>query len=194
MSVRSFAGMKKLRISLLALCALLFALPAAEAAAKPKYKVSISYERTYKEISDCRTITNGDAYGLRETIEGTSKWTETGFYPGSTRRTGYRETITTRETDDPYLEPGVTKTRTDINEAFGPEMTSFVPGKKGRVIFQWVDHYGETQPINMGAPKVGKSVTKRIEDADAPDRPDDSRCNNTAEWETKESVTIRRIK
>ena len=189
----SFGRMTKLRILLLA-GALLVALPAADAAAKARYKTSVSYERTYREISDCRTITNGDAYGIKETIEGISKWIEVGYFPGSTRRTGYREETLTRETDDPYLQPGTFKTRKDINEAFGPESSDFQTGRKGKLIFNWVDHYGETQPIAIRAPKVGKTVTKTFQDADAPDRPDDSRCTNTAEWETKETVTVKRVR
>ena len=184
--------MKKIRILLLALCVLV-AVPTAEAAAKPRYKVSISYERTYKEVADC-TSTTRDDYQIKETIEGTTKYTEIGYFPGNTRRTGYRETKTTRESDDPYLPPGVFTTRTEINDVFGPEQADFETGRKGRIVYRWVQTDGEIQRITLGAPKVGKSVTKTLADADAPDRPDDSRCNNTAEWEVSETVTVRRVK
>ena len=185
--------MKNIRTLVLALCALGLALPSAAAAAKPRYKVSINYERTYKEIADC-TSTTGDEYRIKETIEGTTKYSETGFFPGATRRTGYRETKTTRESDDPYLPPGVFTTRKEINDVFSAAETDFEVGRKGRVIFRTADPYGDITQLDMGAPRVGKSVTRTIEDADAPERADDGRCNNSAEWSTRETVTIRRIR
>ena len=189
--------MSRIRVVAWALCALLAAVPAADAKRKrprkvePRYKISINYERQFIEITDCKSTT-GDQYRIKETTTTTHKYSESGYFPGNTRRNGYREVKLKTESNDPYVPPDErVLSKTPIEDAFGADQTSWE--KKGRyLLFEWETAEGEIVHVPFRAPSVGNSTKKKLEGTHHPERADDERCDNSAEWKVTESVTITR--
>ncbi len=189
--------MNKLRIPVLALCSLMLAVPAAEAKKdKRQWRISTNYERVATDESYCRTVTNGDQYHVKETIESVRKYSETGVFPnGGQRRVGYEQLTTTTESDDPYIQSGTfAAPKRDISDFYKPDQWEVETDKKGRLVYEYEDAFGNTAHETIRSPKKGKSITRDVSTQKETERASSDRCEYTSEFKITETVTIKRIK
>jgi len=174
--------MKKLVTLIAALCVMLAAAPAASVAfdhdvhaakkkkkkkakKKPRYRISINFESKYVGIKECNGTTTHDRWRTKETHTQTTKWSQTGMYPGGSRRTGYTEGSIVMESTDPYI-PNDRQPipRREIEATFGKSEWDFqINAKRTKFSYDWKDADGRVRDIVIAAPKrVGKSVTKKL--------------------------------
>lgn len=176
-----------------ALCAAVALSAPAAADAKPRYKITINHAWTVTEIGDCKSGTDNGASRIKTTTKTTSKWSETGYLPGRARRTGYRETTITTESTDDYVPSDTATTRNDINEVYSADQSDFEL-KKRNIVYAFENEEGDIEDVKFRLPKRGgKAVTKKLGGTHKPDRPDDERCTNTAEYNLQHTVTIERV-
>ena len=208
---------KKLAALVVALCAVLAAAPAVAITPEPaqpeitaakankkkkkkrvRYRIEVNYESSYSDVTDCRSITNGDEYRIKDSTSGTTKYSETGYYPGGSRRTGYREGTIKTESTDPYVPSDEQKLpRQEINDVFGPEQWDLqVNAKRTRFSYDWENAEGGYDDVVMRAPtRVGKSTRKKLSSTwRSPDKTDeDGRCTSWSERSVNETIKITRI-
>ena len=209
--------MTKLVAAAVALCVMVTAAPAAVLASdqpqpdlhaakakkkkkkrkKPRYRISINYEGTHNDVSDCKSTT-GDNYRIKNSTSVLRKFSETGYYPGSSRRTGYRETTIKTESTDPYVPSDEQKVRQDIQQAFGPDQWDFqINAKRTKFSYDWENAAGDIEDIVMRAPtKVGRSTKKTLSGTwRSPDKVTENgeRCTSWSEGSVNETVTITRV-
>jgi hypothetical protein len=208
-------AMKKLIAVLSALCLLIVAAPAsamspipeepevkaAKAKKKkkkrPRYRISINYEGTHKDVSDCKSTT-GDNYRIVNSTSVVTKFGETGYYPGGSRRTGYRETTIKTESTDPYVPSDEQKIRKDIQDVFGPDQWDFqINAKRTKFSYDWENAEGGIDDVVIRAPtKVGRSTKKELTGTwRSPDTvvENGERCTSWSERSVTETVTITRV-
>ena len=210
--------MKKLLALVTALCVAFVAAPAvaitperaqpeiiaAKASKKKKkkkrvrYRIEINYESTYNDVSDCRSITEESLYRIKNSTSGTTKYSETGYYPGGSRRTGYRETTIKTESNDPYVPSDEQKLpRQEINDVFGPDQWDLqVNARRTKISYDWENAEGGYDDVVLRAPtRVGRSTKKKLSSSwRSPDKiDDDGRCTSWSERSVNETIKITRI-
>jgi hypothetical protein len=163
-----------------------------------RYRIEVNYESSYNDVTDCRSITNGTQYRIKDSTSGVTKYSETGYYPGGSRRTGYREGTIKTESDDPYVPSNEQKLpRQEINDVFGPDQWDLqVNAKRTKFSYDWENAEGGYDDVVLRAPaRVGKSTKKKLSSTwRSPDKTDeDGRCTSWSERTVNETITITRI-
>jgi hypothetical protein len=132
---------------------------------KPRYRISINFEAKSVSIKECNGTTTHDRWRTKETHTSTTKWSQTGFYPGSSRRTGYTEGLIVMESTDPYIPSDRQPIpRREIEATFGKSDWDLqINKKRTKFSYDWKDADGRIRDIVIQAPrKPGKSVTKKL--------------------------------
>jgi hypothetical protein len=186
--------MTKLRLLLLAFCALLAVVPAAEAKKipKPKYFFSVTHTRTVTSVSVCDAIPSGQT---TETVTTTTHTEQRGYLGGTMTSSGWRQNSIKRETkDNDYLPPyEYTGPREELGKSKGKASNAWkVKGSRAEYEF-----YGADAPyyLPLKLPKRNREVTKEFDggtnDSDSYDP--QSKCAHAERITLSGNVTLQRV-
>jgi hypothetical protein len=189
--------MTKLRPLILALCALLAVVPAADAKKRPrpapKYYFSASHTRTVVTVSTCDAIPSGQT---TETVTATIQTEQRGYLGGAMTSSGWRQESIKRETKgNDYLPPyEYVGPREELGKTKGKASESWKVGSSTARYLYWAAGDGAYVPLKL--PRPNRETTRTFDGGtkDSDEYDPQSRCAHAERITVTGNVTLQRVR